>query len=92
MTALAQIEKNARIREAFGISEYFVDGSSFDATRNAKEKLAKSESVSASIATDKENQTADNDLAKKQDDQVENNNDQNLEKDKSNGKKRKYVN
>lgn len=40
--AEAQQEKNARLREAFGISEYFVDGSSFDPDRQAKEKLAKS--------------------------------------------------
>lgn len=40
--AEAQQEKNARLREAFGISEYFVDGSSFDPDRQAKEKVAKS--------------------------------------------------
>lgn len=39
--AEAQQEKNARLREAFGISEYFVDGSSFDPDRQEKEKLAK---------------------------------------------------
>ncbi|XP_071050246.1 SRRM2 protein homolog rsr-2 isoform X5 [Onthophagus taurus] len=41
--AEAQQEKNARLREAFGISEYFVDGSSFDPDRQAKEQLAKQE-------------------------------------------------
>uniref|UniRef100_A0AAR5Q6B8 CWF21 domain-containing protein n=2 Tax=Dendroctonus ponderosae TaxID=77166 RepID=A0AAR5Q6B8_DENPD len=40
--AEAQQEKNARLREAFGISEYFVEGSSFDPERQAKEKLAAS--------------------------------------------------
>lgn len=30
------------MREAFGISKYFVDGSSFDPDREAKEQLAKS--------------------------------------------------
>ncbi|XP_063701650.1 serine/arginine repetitive matrix protein 2 isoform X2 [Culicoides brevitarsis] len=43
--AQAQQEKNARLREAFGISEYFVEGSSFDAERKAKEELAKSEAI-----------------------------------------------
>lgn len=39
--AEAQQEKNAKLREAFGISEYFVDGSSFDPAREAKEQVAK---------------------------------------------------
>lgn len=43
--AAAQQEKNARLREAFGISEYFVDGSSFDPDREAKEKIAKSTAI-----------------------------------------------
>lgn len=43
--AEAQQEKNARLREAFGISEYFVDGSSFDPDRQAKEKIAKSVAI-----------------------------------------------
>lgn len=40
--AEAQQEKNAKLREAFGISEYFVDGSSFDPDRQAKEDVARS--------------------------------------------------
>lgn len=40
--AAAKHEKNAMLRSAFGISEYFVEGSSFDADRKAKEELAKS--------------------------------------------------
>lgn len=43
--AEAQQEKNARLREAFGISEYFVEGSSFDPDRQAKEKLAESAAI-----------------------------------------------
>lgn len=43
--AQAQQEKNARLREAFGISEYFVEGTSFDTERKAKEELAKSEAM-----------------------------------------------
>jgi serine/arginine repetitive matrix protein 2 len=43
--AEAQQEKNARLREAFGISEYFVDGSSFDPDREAKEKIARSNAI-----------------------------------------------
>lgn len=40
--AAAKHEKNAMLRSAFGISEYFVEGSSFDSDRKAKEELAKS--------------------------------------------------
>ncbi|XP_067642683.1 SRRM2 protein homolog rsr-2 isoform X2 [Eurosta solidaginis] len=40
--AEAQQEKNAKLREAFNISEYFVEGSSFDSDRKAKEDITKS--------------------------------------------------
>lgn len=40
--ANAQQEKNAKLREAFGISDYFVEGSSFDPDRKAKEDVARS--------------------------------------------------
>ncbi|XP_053666646.1 serine/arginine repetitive matrix protein 2 [Anopheles marshallii] len=43
--AQAQQEKNAKLREAFGISQYFVEGTSFDQDRKAKEDLAKSEAL-----------------------------------------------
>lgn len=39
--AEATAEKNARLKEAFGISEYYQDGSSFDPNRKAKEEAAK---------------------------------------------------
>lgn len=56
--AAAQQEKNAMLRSAFGISEYFVEGSSFDADRKAKEVLAKSaalqKELEAQHATDAE--------------------------------------
>ncbi|XP_061196464.1 serine/arginine repetitive matrix protein 2-like [Saccostrea echinata] len=39
--AQATAEKNARIKEAFGIGENYVDGSSFDPNRKAKEEQAK---------------------------------------------------
>lgn len=39
--AEAQQEKNAKLREAFGISEYFVEGSSLDPGRHAKEAAAR---------------------------------------------------
>lgn len=39
--AEAQQEKNAKLREAFGISEYFVEGSSLDPQRHAKEAAAR---------------------------------------------------
>ncbi|XP_053676607.1 uncharacterized protein LOC128726805 isoform X1 [Anopheles nili] len=48
--AQAQQEKNAKLREAFGISEYFVEGTSFDQDRKAKEDLAKSEALQKEIA------------------------------------------
>jgi len=57
--AEAQKEKNARLREAFGISEYFVDGSSFDPDRQAKEEVAKSNAIQEKQAVlDKEKRKA----------------------------------
>ena len=54
--AQAQQEKNAKLREAFGISEYFVEGTSFDSDRKAREDLAKSEALQKEIQADKANQ------------------------------------
>lgn len=54
--AKAQQEKNAKLREAFGISEYFVEGTSFDADRKAREDLAKSEAIQKEILADKVDQ------------------------------------
>lgn len=54
--AKAQQEKNAKLREAFGISEYFVEGTSFDADRKAREDLAKSEAIQKEIQADKSDQ------------------------------------
>uniref|UniRef100_A0AAG5D8D3 CWF21 domain-containing protein n=1 Tax=Anopheles atroparvus TaxID=41427 RepID=A0AAG5D8D3_ANOAO len=48
--AQAQQEKNAKLREAFGISQYFVEGTSFDQDRKAKEDLAKSEAAQKELA------------------------------------------
>ncbi|CAG9772112.1 unnamed protein product [Ceutorhynchus assimilis] len=61
--AEAQQEKNARLREAFGISEYFMEGSSFDADRQAKEQLAADQVLAESekqraLEREKENQDA----------------------------------
>lgn len=39
--AEAQQEKNAKLREAFGISEFFVEGSSLDPERHAREAEAR---------------------------------------------------
>ena len=39
--AEAQQQKNARLKEAFGISEYFVEGSSLDPDRKDKEEAAR---------------------------------------------------
>ena len=40
--AQAQIQKNNRLKDAFGISQYFVDGSSLDPNRKVKEEFARS--------------------------------------------------
>ena len=52
--AQAQQQKNARLREAFGISDYFVEGTSFDPERKAREELAKSEAIQKEIQADKD--------------------------------------
>lgn len=52
--AQAQQEKNARLREAFGISNYFVEGTSFDPERKAREELAKSEALQKEIQAEKD--------------------------------------
>ena len=39
--AEAAREKNAKLRDAFGIGDNYVDGSSFDSERKAKEEAAK---------------------------------------------------
>ena len=39
--AEANQEKNARLRDAFGLGEFYVDGSAFDPNRKAKEEAAK---------------------------------------------------
>lgn len=54
--AQAQQHKNAKLREAFGISEYFVEGTSFDPDRKAREDLAKSEALQQDIQIEKTNQ------------------------------------
>lgn len=52
--AEAQQEKNSRLKEAFGISEFFVEGSSLDPNRRAKEELARAaaEKLKASVASE----------------------------------------
>lgn len=52
--AEAQLEKNARLRDAFGISEYFVEGTSFDPERKAKEDLAKGIALQHELDAQKE--------------------------------------
>jgi serine/arginine repetitive matrix protein 2 len=39
--AQAQQQKNAKLREAFGISDYFVEGTSFDPERKHEKNLQK---------------------------------------------------
>lgn len=46
--------KNAKLREAFGISEYFVEGSSFDPDRKAKEDLKKSTALQDELQAQRE--------------------------------------
>lgn len=53
--AEAQQVKNAKLREAFGISEYFVEGSSFDPDRKAKEDLKKSTALQDELQAQREN-------------------------------------
>lgn len=53
--AQAQQEKNSRLREAFGIPEHFVDGSSFDQERQAaREEEAKAEALRKKVREEKE--------------------------------------
>lgn len=52
--AQAQQQKNAKLREAFGISNYFVEGTSFDPERKAREELAKSEAIQKELQADKD--------------------------------------
>lgn len=51
--AEAQQQKKARLREAFGISDYFVDGTSLDPERKAREDLSKSEALQKEIQLEK---------------------------------------
>ena len=43
--AEANQEKNEKLRSAFGLSEFYVDGSSFDPERKAKEEAAKAKAA-----------------------------------------------
>lgn len=52
--AQAQQQKNAKLREAFGISDYFVEGTSFDPERKAREELAKSEAIQKELQAEKD--------------------------------------
>lgn len=42
------------MREAFGISDYFVEGTSFDPERKAREDLAKSEAIQKELQAEKD--------------------------------------
>lgn len=52
--AQAQQQKNAKLREAFGISDYFVEGTSFDPERKAREELARNEANQKEIQAEKD--------------------------------------
>lgn len=56
--AEAQQEKNAKLREAFNISEYFVEGSSFDSDRKAKEDISKSLALQKELDAQREQAAA----------------------------------
>lgn len=43
--AEANQEKNAKLREAFGLSQFYVDGSAFDPDRKNKEEAAKAAAI-----------------------------------------------
>lgn len=47
--AEAQQEKNAKLREAFGISEFFVEGSSLDPERHAREAEARAAAAASKV-------------------------------------------
>uniref|UniRef100_W8AP02 Serine/arginine repetitive matrix protein 2 n=2 Tax=Ceratitis capitata TaxID=7213 RepID=W8AP02_CERCA len=66
--AEAQQEKNAKLREAFNISEYFVEGSSFDSDRKAKEDLAKSLALQKELDAQRESAAAGREKEKERDD------------------------
>lgn len=55
----AQQEKNAKLREAFGISEYFVEGSSLDPSRHAKEAEARAAATKVYDLSPAENSVSD---------------------------------
>lgn len=59
------MEKNARLREAFGISEYFVEGTSFDPARKAKEDLAKGIALQQELDAQKEMDRIKNSVSKR---------------------------
>lgn len=59
------MEKNARLREAFGISEYFVEGTSFDPERKAKEDMAKTIALQQELDAQKEMDRIKNSVNKK---------------------------
>ncbi|XP_017089981.2 SRRM2 protein homolog rsr-2 isoform X4 [Drosophila bipectinata] len=56
--AEAQQQKNAKLREAFNISEYFVEGTSFDVDRKAKEDLAKGVAIQKALDDQRESLAA----------------------------------
>ncbi|XP_033149689.1 serine/arginine repetitive matrix protein 2 isoform X8 [Drosophila busckii] len=56
--AEAQLQKNAKLREAFNISEFFVEGSSFDSDRKAKEDLLKSVALQKELDAQRESLAA----------------------------------
>ncbi|XP_053956443.1 serine/arginine repetitive matrix protein 2 isoform X4 [Anastrepha ludens] len=62
--AEAQQEKNAKLREAFNISEYFVEGSSFDSDRKAKEDIAKSLALQKELDSQRESAASSRDKEK----------------------------
>ena len=45
--AEANQEKNARLRDAFGLGDGYVDGSAFDPNRKAKEEAARAAAAAA---------------------------------------------
>merc|ERR1719483_1640387 len=63
--AEAQKEKNKQLKEAFGISEYFVEGSSFDPNRRALEEAARDGGGRKKMGLDNEEREEKRDKKKK---------------------------
>merc|ERR1719319_1867305 len=61
--AEAQKEKNSKLKDAFGISDFFVEGSSFDPNRKALEEAARQKNKRK--VSDSDSDSSDSEVEKK---------------------------